>query len=97
MPPDAKRSPVRGATESSACRGGRPDQSTTHLVRPSLGQTDEERARRLAEVRRAIDGHHLACEAVRLLEGVARGPKVHRPRTMARALRELADHFEQAA
>lgn len=66
-------------------------------TRPSLRQTDDERAHRLAEARRAIEDHHLAVEAVRLLESIARGPKVHRPKTMARALRELADHFEQAA
>ncbi len=70
---------------------------TADTIRPSLGATDEARARRLAEARRAIDSYAAAVEAVRLLESIARGPKVHRPKTMARALRELADHFEEAA
>ena len=96
-PPDAKRSAPGRPTESNACRGGRRDQSTTEVVRPALGATDEDRARRLAEARRAIDEHAAAVQAVRLLEGVAAGPKIHRPRVMAQALRELADHFEAAA
>lgn len=66
-------------------------------TRPSLGMTGDERARRLAAARRAIEDQAAAVRAVRLLESVARGPKVHSPRTMARALRELADHFEAAA
>lgn len=66
-------------------------------TRPSLRMTDDERARRLAEARRAIADHHLAVEAVRLLEGIAAGPRVHRPLSMARALRQLADEFEVAA
>lgn len=70
---------------------------TADTIRPALRATDEERARRLAEARSAIDGHAAAVEAVRLLESIASGPKVHRPKTMARALRELADHFEAAA
>lgn len=70
---------------------------TADTIRPALGATDEDRARRLAEARRAIDEHAAAVQAVRLLESIARGPKVHRPKTMARALRELAEHFEEAA
>lgn len=66
-------------------------------MRPSLRASDEDRARDLAAARRAIEDHAAAVKAVRLLEAVARGPKVHSPRTMARALRELAEHFEQAA
>lgn len=68
-----------------------------NATRPRLGMTPEEKALRLAEANRAIREHAVAVRAIRLLEGIARGPKVHRPLTMARALRELADHFEEAA
>lgn len=70
---------------------------TADTVRPPLGMTADEKARRLAEANRAIAEHATAVRAVRLLESIARGPKVHRPLTMARALRELADRFEEAA
>lgn len=65
--------------------------------RPRLGMSDEVKAFRLAQAEQAIRDHALAVEAVRLLERVACGPVVRSPLTMARALRVLADHFEEAA
>lgn len=65
--------------------------------RPRLGMSDEAKAFRLAQAEQAIREHALAVQAVRVLEGIARGPMVRSPLTMARALRELADHFEEAA
>lgn len=66
-------------------------------ARPPLGITDEAKAFHLAQAEAAIREHALAVEAVRLLEGIARGPVVRSPLTMARALRVLADRFEEAA
>lgn len=99
MSPDAQLPPGRGRQQQDS-RGGRSsgaDRTSTVEIRPALGMATDEKARRLAEAEKAIADHAVAVDAVRLLEGIARGPKVHRPLTMARALRELADRFEAAA
>lgn len=97
MSPPTRRSephdrPASHQTPSE--RSGTPEGTTT---RPRLGMSDEAKAFRMAQAEAAIREHALAVEAVRVLEGIARGPIVRSPLTMARALRELADHFEAAA
>lgn len=66
-------------------------------VRPPLGMTADEKDLRLAQAEQAIRDHALALEAVRVLEAVGRGPAVRSPRNMARKLRRLAEHFEEAS
>lgn len=66
-------------------------------IRPRLGMTPEARAFYLALAHQSIEEHATAMEAVRLLESVAGGSKIHAPRFMARQLRDLAAKLEDAA
>ena len=97
----AQLPPGRGRQQQDISGGRRSEaEATRHTPdrqRPGLGMTDEEKAVRRAQAEQAIRDHALAVQAVRVLEGVARGPMVRSPLTMARALRELADHFEAVA
>lgn len=70
---------------------------TADTIRPRLGMTADAHAHYLALAQQSIEDHARAVRAIRLLEGVARGPKVHRPLMMARELRNLAADFEAAA
>lgn len=93
-PPDAKRSAPGRPTESSVCRGERPDQSTTDVIRPALGMAADEREFRLAQAREAIAAVGRAQRAIRLLEGVAASPRIRAPRHLAGQLRALAAELD---